>query len=147
MSEENIEVVRQLFEAFQDGFQRGDPGAVFDSGLVVADLEWKPFPGWPGPQSYRGRDGFVEFWRTWTEDFESWSVENEQLIDATDEGVVALVHQSATGKESGVPVELHFGMVYELDDGRVIRIRNYPDTAEALEAAGLSEDDAQSSSS
>jgi ketosteroid isomerase-like protein len=139
MSEENVEIVRRLFEAFQDGFQRGDPGAVFDSGLLAADLEWRPFPGFPGPHSYRGRDGFVEFWRTWTEDFEGWSVENERLIDAPDERIVALVHQSATGKESGVPVELHFGMVYELDDGRVTRIRNYPDPAQALEAAGLSE--------
>jgi ketosteroid isomerase-like protein len=139
MSEENVEVIRRLFEAFQDGFQRGDPGAVFDSGLLAADFEWIPFPGFPGPQSYRGRDGFVEFWRTWTEDFEGWSVENERLINAPDERVVALVHQSATGKGSGVPVELHFGMVYELDDGRVTRIRNYPDPTEALEVAGLSE--------
>jgi ketosteroid isomerase-like protein len=148
MSEENVEVVRRVFEAFNAGFERGDPGAVFDLETVADDLEWMPFPGLPGmPQSYHGREGFVEFMRTWTEDFEGWSIEYERLIDAPDDRVVALIHQSATGKESGAPVELHFGQVSELEDGRVIRIRNFPDLAQALEAAGLSEEDAHSSTS
>ena len=139
MSKENVEVVRRLFEAFQDGFQRGDPGAVFDSALLNEDAEWVPYRGWPGPQSYRGRDAWVEFWSTWTEDFEGWSVELERLIDAGDDRVVGLFHQTAAGSGSGVPVELHAGIVYELKDGQVIRMWNYLDPAEALEAAGLSE--------
>ena len=142
MSEENVEVVRRLFEAFQDVFQRDDPGALgalFDSGLLAEDYEWIPFRGWPGPQSYRGRDGFVEFWTTWTEDFEGWSVELERLVDGGDEQVVGLFHQTATGRGSGTPVKLHFGVVWELKDGRVVRTRNYANPAEALEAAGLSE--------
>src|SRR5689334_12930098 len=111
MSEENVEIVRRLFEAFQDVFQHDDPakaGALFDSGLLAKDLEWIPFPGWPGPRSYRGRDGFVEFWRTWTEDFEGWSVELERLVDGGDQQVVGLLHQTATGRGSGTPVKLHF---------------------------------------
>jgi ketosteroid isomerase-like protein len=139
MSEENVEVVRRLFAAFQAAWDRDDPGAMFDSGAVAADAEWIPFRGFPGPQSYRGRDGFIEFWRTWTEDFEDWSVALERLVDAGDDRVVVLLHQTATGKESGVPVELHFGQVHDLEAGRVVRMRNYDDPAEALEAAGLSE--------
>jgi hypothetical protein len=38
-----------------------------------------------------------------------------------------------------VPVELHFGVVFEIEDGRVVRMRNFPEFTEALEAAGLSE--------
>jgi len=142
MSEQNVEIVRRLFTAFQDVFQRDDPataGAVFDLGLLAEDCEWIPFRGWPGPRSYRGRDGFVDFWSAWTEDFEGWSVELERLIDAGDEQVVGLFHQTAAGSGSGAPVKLHFGLVYELDDGRVIRMQNYIDQAEALEAAGLRE--------
>jgi ketosteroid isomerase-like protein len=142
MSEENVQVVQRMFEAFNAGWERGDPGAVFDSGIVADDLEFFPFPGLPGhPRSYRGRDGFMAFMRTWTEDFESWSVAYERLIEAPDDRVVALTFQSATGKSSGVPVELHFGIVFELEGkgGRVIRVRNFPEFAEALEAAGLSE--------
>jgi ketosteroid isomerase-like protein len=77
--------------------------------------------------------------RTWTEDFEGWSIELERLIDAGGDRVVALHRHLATGKGSGVPVEMHQGIVYELEDGRVIRMRHYSDPAEALEAAGLRE--------
>jgi ketosteroid isomerase-like protein len=140
MSEENVEVVQRLLEAFNAGWERGDPGALFDSGTVADDLEFVVFPGLPGhPPSYRGRDGFTAFMRIWTEDFEGWSIEYERLIEAPDNRVVALTLQRATGKGSGAPVELHFGQVFEIEDGRVIRMRNFPDFAEALEAAGLSE--------
>ena len=53
--------------------------------------------------------------------------------------MVALTRQSGIGKESGVPVELNLGLVYELRDGRIARITNYLTHAEALEAAGLRE--------
>jgi ketosteroid isomerase-like protein len=137
MPKENLEIVRRSFVEFQAALARDDPGSWFDSEAIAADAEWVMFPGFPGPPSYRGRDGFVEFLRTWTEDFEDWSIELERLIDAGDDRVVALFRQTATGKGSGVPVELHFGQVQELKDSRVIRIRNYPDPAEALKAAGL----------
>jgi ketosteroid isomerase-like protein len=61
------------------------------------------------------------------------------LIEAGDDRVVALVHQSATGKGSGAPVEWHQGQVWELKDGTAIRTVNYANPAEALEAAGLRE--------
>ena len=139
MSEENVEVVRRQIEGFQAGMERGDPGAVFDAGTVAADSEWIVREGMDGRTVWVGREEFVEFMRTWTEEFEGWSIQVEQLIDAGDDRVVALTRQSGTGKGSGVPVELDLGLIYELKDGRVIRITNYLTHAEALEAAGLSE--------
>ena len=94
-----------------------------------------------GRAVYRGREGFVEFMRTWIGSFADWSFRIERLIDAGDDQVVVLAHQTATGKGSGVSVELHLGQVQELEDGRVIRVRNDLEHAEALEAAGLSESD------
>jgi ketosteroid isomerase-like protein len=61
----------------------------------------------------------------------------ERLIDAGDDRVVALFHQRASGKGSGVPVEWHLALVYDLNHGRVIRMQTYADPAEALEATGL----------
>ena len=138
MSEQNVEVVRQMFEAFQEGLARGNPGAAFDSGTLAADAEWQTSDRM-GAEVFRGREGFMEFMRRWTEDFEGWGIQLEQVIDAGDDRVVGLLHQSATGKGSGVPVELNLAIVYELDAGRVIRMCNYTNQAEALEAAGLSE--------
>jgi uncharacterized protein len=140
MSEENVEIVRRLFEVFRRGMERGDLAAWFNSEDLAGDFEWITPSGVLGFGTYRGREEFLEFMRTWTEDeFEGWSIELERLIDAGDDRVVGLFHQRATGKGSGVPVELHMALVYELEDGRVIRFRNFLDPAEALEAAGLSE--------
>ena len=88
---------------------------------------------------FRGREGFLQWFRTWTGEFENWSAQLERLIDAGHDRVVVLTHQSGTGKVSGVPVELNIGMVWELKNGGVVRIRNYLTHAEALEAAGLQE--------
>lgn len=138
MSQDNVEIVRRLFEVFREGLKRGDAAAGFDSQYVSADLEWITLPG-VGLGTYRGREGFVEFMRLWTGEFAGWSIELEEVIDAGDDRVVAMYRQRATGKASGVPVELHQGAIHEFADGRVIRIQNFPSPGEALEAAGLSE--------
>lgn len=139
MSQGSVELVRRGFEAFQSALATGDPGAAFDSGVFAPDLEWILPPHSPGFRDvYRGREGFIEFMGTWTEDFD-WSIELESVIDAGDDQAVAVFHQRATGKGSGVPVELRMACLYGLRAGRVVRIRNFVDPAEALKAAGLSE--------
>jgi hypothetical protein len=44
MSQENVEIVRRGIEELQAGSARGDPGAVFDSGIIASDAEWIPPP-------------------------------------------------------------------------------------------------------
>jgi hypothetical protein len=52
--------------------------------------------------------------------------------------------QRATGKASGVPVELRMGGIWTVKGGQVIRAENFLEPADALRAAGLS-DSARSS--
>ena len=139
MSRENVEITRRLWQEFQAGMERGDPGAWLDSEAVADDFEWVMATPLEGKSVWRGREEYVEFIRTWTDEFQDWSIRVERLIDAGDDRVVALIRQSAMGKASGVPVELNMGQVSEFEDGRLIRVRNYLSHAEALEAAGLSE--------
>jgi hypothetical protein len=40
--------VRRGIEEFQAGSARGDPGAVFDSGIIAPDAEWIPPSNTPG---------------------------------------------------------------------------------------------------
>ena len=140
MSEENVEILRRSYEEFQAAMARGDPGSWFDSGGISGfgglDPRYPPFEGRP---VWRGREGFVEFVRAWTEGFEDWSIRVEQLIDAGDDRVVALTRQTALGKGSGVPVELYIGQVWEVEGARLARATNYMSQSDALEAAGLSE--------
>jgi ketosteroid isomerase-like protein len=139
MSEENVEVVRRGLEELQSGVERGDPGAAFDLGIVADDFEWILAGPFEGRSVWRGREGWVEFMRAWTEQFDDYSLQVERLIAADDDRVVALIRQSGTGKESGVPVEWDTASVSELKGGRIVRTANYNSHAEALEAAGLSE--------
>jgi ketosteroid isomerase-like protein len=139
MSEENVEIVTRSFEAFQEGMRRGDLAVWFDSEDLADDFEWVIPPEVVGLGTYRGREGFLEFMRAWTEDYENWSIDLERVIDAGEDRVVGVFHHRATGRASGVPIELVQGIVWELADGRVVRMRNYMTPAEALEAAGLSE--------
>jgi ketosteroid isomerase-like protein len=140
VSQENVEIVRRVYEQWWAGLERGDPGAVFDAEAVADDSEFVIEGQWfEGRSVWRGREEYVEWFRTWTGEFEDWSLRLERLIDAGHDRVVALTHQSGTGKASGVPVEFKVGVVWELKDGRVIRARNYLSYADALEAAGLRE--------
>jgi ketosteroid isomerase-like protein len=139
MSEENVEIVRQVNEAFQRALEGDDPGAAFDTGLLADDWEWVLANAFEGKSVWTGRQEYVEFLRAWTSEFEHYSIRFEQLIDAGDDRVVIIYRQRGTGKGSGIPVEMHGGMISELQDGRVIRTTNYPDPADALEAVGLRE--------
>jgi ketosteroid isomerase-like protein len=139
VSEENVEIVRAVHDAFLAGLQRGQFGGGIDSGLLADDFEFSPAPELAGDAKYGGVREFVEFMRLWTEDFEHWSVRLDRLIDAPDDCVVALMHQSGTGKGSGVPVGLDYGAVFKLRKGRVVRINLYMTPEQALEAAGLRE--------
>src|SRR5512139_2727667 len=140
MSQENVEIVRRSIEIFRAAVERGDPGAYFDPAITAVDFEWVLTGiGLDGRTVWAGREGMFEFLRIWTEQFDDWSFEIDRLIDAGDDRVVALIHQSGTGKESGVPVEWNNGVVYELRDGRAVRATNYQTLADAREAAGLGE--------
>jgi ketosteroid isomerase-like protein len=140
MSRENVEIVRGVYEAWWAGLERDNPGAAFDSEDVADDFEFA-IEGieFEGRSVWRGREGYVEWFRTWTAEFEDWSLQLERLIDAGRDRVVALTYQSAKGKASGAPVEVRLGSVWGLKDGRVVRMRTYLDPAEALEAAGIVE--------
>jgi ketosteroid isomerase-like protein len=149
MAAENVEIVRRTTDAMQAALERYDFHADLDveaiavefdaESLTAPDVELIPDPAVPDAGTYRGITGMVEFMRTWTENFEEWSNEYERFLDAPDDRVVALARQRGTGRGSGLPIELHYGMVFELKDRRVVRVRLFMDPAEAFKAAGLPE--------
>jgi ketosteroid isomerase-like protein len=55
------------------------------------------------------------------------------------EQIVAIGHIRARGHASGAEVESPGGWVVELKNGKAVRVREYLDPKEALEAAGLRE--------
>ena len=131
MSRENVEVVRRAIAAFAS---EGTSAPL--EGLVAEDVELRPAFEVVGGTVYVGREGTERFMREWTEAFDDWTFEAEELFEAGD-AVAARMRQSARGKGSGAPVGLEFGAVFRLRDGLIVRIELYMTSADALEAAGL----------
>jgi ketosteroid isomerase-like protein len=135
MSEKNVEVVRQSCEAWA----RGDIGAAVDAWHPNVEWDTTHFEGWIESRLIRGRDEVLRFLeREWLGSWESYEAGIGDLIDAGDR-VVVFWWQRMTGRGSGVPVQLESAQVHTVRDRQILRIDNYTDRAEALEAAGLSE--------
>ena len=87
----------------------------------------------------RGAQQFREVFEE--EDLDAWDerrFEPEDFIDAGDR-VVVLQREYRRGRGSGVELETQTAVVFEVRDGRVVRIQGYMDRALALEAVGLTE--------
>ena len=95
--------------------------------------------------AFTGHEGVRQFFREWTEPLETFRARAETFIDAGDSVVVA-TRIWARGKGSGVEGEMPQGMVYSLRNGLVTRVDLYESKRIALEAVGLSEQDAHADS-
>jgi ketosteroid isomerase-like protein len=131
MSQENVEVVRGIWEADR----RRDVDAV--QAAYAPDIVWEDNAGlWGDWGVARGPDGIREAWRRWYEAFEAVEMDFGEV--AADGDVVVVTYQlHARGRGSGVEVELSITLVWTLEAGKVIGIRAYTSRDEALEAAGL----------
>jgi ketosteroid isomerase-like protein len=133
MSQENVEVVRSIYEAWA-----ADRSA---APFIDRDLEYVNPPYAIEPGTRIGR----HYLRKVTEIFPNVRFEIERYIDAGDD-VVVIAKQFGRGSTSGVETETRMGYVWTVAEGKAIRFRWFNDAAEALEAVGLSEQDAHAGS-
>ena len=134
MSEENVEVgepVRRLWAALS----KRDWDAF--SAELDPEVEYTPVEE---QVVYRGPEAATQYAERWLEAWETFlgEVEEVESAPAEDLAFIALRFQGR-GKGSGVEIDDRLFWVYELRGGRLYRISEYSDRAEALEAAGLSE--------
>ena len=87
---------------------------------------------------YGGHEGIRQFIRDVEEVLPQIQVELLEIRDLG-ERIVASGRLQARGRASGVEVESPIGWIIEFREGRIIRMRDYRDPNEALEAAGLRE--------
>jgi ketosteroid isomerase-like protein len=134
MSQENLEVgepVRRLLAAFN----KRDWGAFFAE--LDPEVEYMPVEE---HAVYRGPGAVSEYTQRWLEAWDTFSLEAEEVESTPAENrAFSAIRLRGTGKGSGVEIDQRGFWVYELRGGRLYRISEYNDRAEALEAAGLSE--------
>jgi ketosteroid isomerase-like protein len=83
-----------------------------------------------------GFDGFRDAWRDWTEAFETYSIQLDEVLEAGDK-VLALVHQTGVTKTGGVEITTPAAAVWTVRDGKVARVEFHLDQDAARRAAGL----------
>jgi uncharacterized protein len=139
MSQENLDVVRTSIAAFNAGD--------LESALakIHPDIEWFTHVTAPDMSVFRGHDGLREMAAMLEEVLGMVCIEPNQFLEA-DDHVVVLGRLRVTGAGSGVATESHRAWVYTLRGGMIIRHLTFADKARALEAVGLSEQDAHADS-
>jgi len=141
MSEENAEIARNASDAFKafmcDELSSEAYLERFDPKI---ELYWRDRQEYPDfPQHIRGAEGFIAFSEQYRERWVDLVQEPLEVIDAPDGRVLLLTRQSGRGRESGVPIVIHFFQLWTIRDGRVCQIEYFRHRADALDAAGLSE--------
>jgi ketosteroid isomerase-like protein len=121
MSEENVEIVRRAYEAWNQG------GAESAKRFWAEDYEFHDPPNFPDRRVVRGRDAVADHLKDQT------SVLGDLKVTIVD------VRGTAHGAESGVDVPAEATHVFEVAAGRLQCARMFLTWEEALEAAGLSE--------
>jgi len=134
MSQENVDVVRRVVEAFN----RQD-WAAWDS-LYHPDAEWFDPPEVPGSGVHRGRRSIRQYFDELLEiAADGFNIEVDALEDVGRDRVLIRARTVLVARGSGVPVDANVFQLVDLEDGRVRRVRNFRSSQDALEAAGLQE--------
>ena len=139
MSQENVELIRRAHEV---GTARGFD-AVAD--LFDPSIECIPPKSSPTAGTFRGLDEIRDLISEWRDQFDDFGFDPERFIDAGNR-VVVFGQQHGRGKTSGMDINESQVHVYTVSDGKIVRWQMFHDRREALEAAGLSEQDAHADS-
>jgi ketosteroid isomerase-like protein len=129
MSEENVAVVRSSVEHF---LEAGAPDWSSMNPELIQVQDHDILDG----RDYRGVAGVVQWLRDWGEPWSKWSLEPEEYIDAGDR-VIVVARMHATGRGSGAEIDRQDALLYQVIDGKIVRIDYFNNKPEALEAAGL----------
>ena len=135
MSEENVEAFKRAVAAYN----RRDIDAFLEA--FDPEIEWHSLTQvmFGGEQSvYRGHRGIREGVREMDEVLVDLQVEYAEIRDLR-ERIVVFGRVSGRGRASGAETESPINWVIEFRNSKVIRMTDYLDPAEALEAAGLRE--------
>ena len=129
MSQENVEIVREAYAAFN----RRD----LDHWIEFFDeIEYHDTPGFPSGGMHLGRAAFRRHAESY---LGAWSDAGVEIdVRAVGKQVVGRIRYAGAGRASGIEVETpEFGALYDFRAGRIRRVRQFATYAEALEAAGL----------
>ena len=132
MSQENVEIVRRVYEVVNGG---GEPPADW----FLPDVKLDARGAAPDMGSFRDFEAAATVLRSYVETFEDFHIDLEEVIHADDECVVTAVRDGGRIRGSDAEVRNRFFHVFEFRGNKVAGWSTHTDRKQALEAAGLSE--------
>ena len=139
MSQENVAWIKRFFKLYNrreiDAWVR----------MMAPDLEWHVDPEDPDTTVHRGPEAAKLYGLTWAEMMDA-TIEVREIFEASDDQAVAWTRIGSRGGLSGVPAGMDLAFIFKLRDGLVTRVQETQGKREALEAAGLAEQDAHADS-
>ena len=121
---QNVEIVRR-FLAFD-----------VDEALTYADpdIVWNPIEESPT----QGHDAVRASLERWKGEWDDYRLMPEEFVDRGDR-VLVTVRLRGRGRGSGVEIDARFYDVYTLRDGKIVRMDQFTERSQALEAVELGE--------
>ena len=132
MSEENVEIVRATFEAWNAGDMDGVRER-YDSDVVMRTPE-----DWPEQGPFAGREAVMREWEQLRQTFPSDDA-LDPITDYVAVGDRVVVRFIWRGVGSGPEMNVELTAVFTVREGRTVVHEFFWDHADALEAAGLRE--------
>src|SRR3954467_14225515 len=134
MSQENMELVRSVYAAWE----RGEFGA---AEWAHPEIEYVFVDG-PDRGSSTGLAEMAKHFRNWLSTWEQFRLAADEYRELDTERVLVLDRFSGRGKASGLDlgqIQSEGAWLFHVRDGRVTRMVRYMDRPGALEAVGLRE--------
>jgi ketosteroid isomerase-like protein len=126
--EEKEKLVTEGFDAFNSG----DVATL--ARLFSPRIQAHVAPGLANPGNWEGFEGFSAMVATWSEAFSHEHFSVVGMIHPDEHHVIAEVHQTAVGAISGAPVEMTIFYLFEVRDGKAVRLHLYGSREAAMTA-------------
>jgi ketosteroid isomerase-like protein len=139
MSQENVE---EVVRAANEAWNAGDLNAlreVYDPNIVVRVVR-----EWPEQGPFIGIEAVIRQWERQREAYDAQTLEEISEIVVVGNRATSRIRWRGSGQGPGF--DLEFTALVTVRDGRIVMIDFFWDHAEALEAVGLSEQDAHADS-
>jgi hypothetical protein len=139
MSREHSETIRrntEAFNAFMSSRLSSEAYAeYFDPEIEVIWRDQQTYPDFP--QHLHGISELMTFSEEYRDRWSELSQELLELIEVPNDRVLTLIRQSGRGRQSGVPITIHFFTLLTVRDGKTVKVEYFRHRADALQAAGL----------
>ena len=129
MSEANLELVRRN----NDAYNARDLTAYLDT--VAESVRFESRFSAMDRVIYRGHDDLRRYFAELDEVWSRYEMRLERMVAAGGQ-VAALFHLFAVGRESDLHLEERPGVVFTVEEAKIVQIDAYPTQAEALAAVG-----------